>query len=411
MADRPAAVIITGLGVVSPLGVSVAELANRVCAGESAVGPLTDVGVGGAFGARVKVMPLEVLATETRLRSGRLDRLCQLFLSATYLAVEAAGLDVSAADAERCALSFGTGFGCLLTDAQYNHRVIEHGPGAASPRLFAYTVSSAAAGEVSIALGVKGANVTAHMGVAAGLGAIGYGCDLIRRGKAEVVLAGGADALGEALVRGLADMGLLKSAHTPSPATARPFRDVAAGVCPAEAAVVVVLERDDRARNRGARSWARIAGYAAGFEPTLTGRERECTGIATTLRRALATSGQEPAAIDLVMTSAHATAVDETERAALECVFGQAPSPLLFAGKSAWGECFAADGALSLALATALLQQPPPPLADGIALELHGGTVRAARNGSARVQRARLAIVHSLCYSGPTVALVLARQE
>src|SRR5439155_3593013 len=131
-------------------------------------------------------------------------------------------------------LSFGTGFGCLLTDAAYYQKVVEHGLAAASPRLFAYTVSSAAAGEVSIALGVKGPNVTTHMGFAAGLGAVGYGFDLIQMGKADVVLAGGADVIGPALVTALQDMDLLKPRSA-----ARPFRDAVPGVYPSEAAVVL----------------------------------------------------------------------------------------------------------------------------------------------------------------------------
>ena len=169
-----------------------------------AVGPLSGMGVDGARGAAVVEIPLDIIPADKRTHTGRLDRLCRLFLSAAYLAVDAAALRIDEEDAERMGLSFGTGLGCLLTNAEYNQKLVAHGPAAASPRLFAYTVSSAAAGEVSIALGIKGPNVTAHAGLAAGLQAIGYGFDLIRTGKADVVLAGGADALGEALVRGLA---------------------------------------------------------------------------------------------------------------------------------------------------------------------------------------------------------------
>ena len=308
------AVVITGIGVVSPLGRSAGEVARRWCAGERAVGPLDAMGVSGVLGAAVADIPLDAIPAEKRTRIGRLDRLCRLFLSAAYLAVDAAGLHLDDANAERVGLSFGTGLGCLLTNAEYNQKLIEHGPPAASPRLFAYTVSSAAAGEVSIALGIKGANVTAHAGLAAGLQAIGYGFDLIRTGKADIVFAGGADALGEALVRGLGDMRLLK------PYAAPPFGAPVAGVCPAEGAAVVVLERGAHARQRGARVWAHIGGYAAGFEPTLTGRQPEYTGLAATMRRALAHSGHTAGEVGLVMTSAHGTALDAVELAALPSV-------------------------------------------------------------------------------------------
>ena len=396
-------VVITGVGVVSPLGLSAGELTRRFCSGESAVRPLAGLGFAGALGAQVEEIPLDALAGEARARAGRLDRVSRLFLSAAHLAVTSANLVIDDSNAERCGLSFGTGFGCLLTNAEYNQKVNDQGLAAASPRLFAATVSSAAAGEVSIALGIKGPNVTAHMGFAAGLGAVGYGFDLIRTGKADVVLAGGADALGAALVHGLADMGLVKSER------AVPFRDAQPGVYSSEGAMVAVLESSAHAQRRGARAWVRVEGYAAGFEPTLTRRNREATGITATLRRALVASGRAAGEIDLIMTSAHATPLDDTERAALGGVFGTVRPPLLLAPKMAWGESFAAAPVLALALATALVGPEAPALADGLAFQLTATGVRPARAEGA--PRARLAMVHGLCYSGASVALVVARQE
>jgi 3-oxoacyl-[acyl-carrier-protein] synthase II len=267
-----------------------------------------------------------------RARSGRLDRICRLFLAASFLAVEDAGLTIAPSDAERVGLSFGTGLGCLLSDAEFYERVVEQGAGAASPRVFAYTVSSAAAGEVSIALGIHGPNVTSHMGLAAGLGAIVYGCDLIALGKADVVLAGGADANGSALVDALRDMGLLKSADA-----ALPFGD-APGVWPAEGAAVAILERADHARARTARALATIDGYACGFEPTLTERAPQRDGIASTMRHALAASGRTASDVGAVLTSAHGTVLDTCERAALVEVLGEAAAAKLIAPKKALGE-------------------------------------------------------------------------
>jgi 3-oxoacyl-[acyl-carrier-protein] synthase II len=398
-----AAVVITGLGVVSPLGLSAAELASRFSAGDCAIGPLTGMGVSDAIGATVGELPLDAIPADKRARIGRLDRLCRLFLSAASLAVDASGLSIEDAGAERVGLSFGTGLGCLLTNAEYNRKLVEHGPAAASPRLFAYTVSSAAAGEVSIALGIKGANVTLHAGMAAGLQAIGYGFDLIRMGKADVVLAGGADALGAPLVRGLADLRVLKP-HAPVP-----FGGDVPGICPAEGAAVAVLERAERARDRGARVWARIDGYAAGFEPTLTQRHRASTGLAETMQRALALSGHASAEVGLVMTSAQGTALDGVELDAVRQLFPETHAPLLCAPKAAWGETFGADGALSLALATVLLSARPR-LADRVLFDRAGVPLRAAV-AQPRLQQAQLALVHALCYSGPTVTLVLAHED
>jgi len=391
------AVLITGIGVVSPLGTSVPELAARVAAGDSALAPLP--GFDGAWGAAVADLSLDAIPAEARPRIGRLDRLCRLFLSAAYLAVGDARLNIYATAAERVGLSFGTGLGCLLTNAAYHEKLVHGGPGAASPRLFAYTVSSAAAGEVSIALGIRGPNITMHQGIAAGLGAIGYAYDLIRTRKADVVVAGGGDALGDALVRGLADMGLLKDNRQPT---------AVAGICPSEGAAVLVLERAAHARARGARCWGRVDGYAAGFEPTLTHRDREPRALIETMRSALARAGHAPTDVGLVVCSAHGTAVDDTERAALTTVFADAPPPTVVSPKTAWGECFAAHGALSVALAAARLvsnanpEEPSPQRPNG------ERTIERTRAAGAA---GPLAMVHALCYSGPTVALLLARQE
>jgi 3-oxoacyl-[acyl-carrier-protein] synthase II len=364
-------VVVTGLGVVSPLGHSVGELLRRLDSGERAAGA-----PGG--GVLIDSIPLDAVPSEARARIGRLDRICRLFLAASCLAVADAELVVARADPERVGLSFGTGLGCVLSDAEFYSRVVEQGPAAASPRVFAYTVSNAAAGEVSIALGVHGPNVTMHMGLAAGVGAIGYGLDLLQLGRADVVLAGGADANGAELMQALHDMGLAKH-----PESARPFRDAVPGVWPSEGAAVAVLEREAHARARGARAWARLAGYAAGFEPTLTRREPEIEGITATFQRALDASGQSGRDVDTVIASAHGTPIDACERTAVHAALGGA-DPRLLTPKESLGECFAGSGALGVAQAAGLLAQAPPTGADAV-------------------------LVSSLCYSGSVAALVLTR--
>jgi 3-oxoacyl-[acyl-carrier-protein] synthase II len=361
-------VVITGFGVVSPLGHSVPGLARRFAAGERAASA--------ADGTRIESIPLAAVAADRRVRIGRLDRISQLFLAASYLAVEDAALAIPPHDAERVGLSFGTGLGCLLSNAEFYERVVEQGSAAASPRLFASTVSSAAAGEVSIGLGIHGPNATSHMGLAAGLGALGYGVDLIQMGKADVVLAGGADANGPALVRALRDMRLLKG-----PEAARPFRDAVPGVWPSEGAAVAVLERAEKARSRRARVWGSVEGYAAGFEPTLTGRAPQRDGIAGTIRRALADAGCAPGTIGTLMVSAHGTPLDAVERAACEDVLGHIDGVRVLAPKQALGECFGASGPFAVALALGLPEQS----ADTAAL------------------------VSAVCYSGSVCAMVVRR--
>ncbi|MFN8641034.1 MAG: beta-ketoacyl synthase N-terminal-like domain-containing protein [Candidatus Binatia bacterium] len=324
--------VITGLGVVSPLGHAAPEVARRVAAGECAVGD--------ADGVRIADLPLDVVPAAARTRIGRLDRVCRLGLAATFLALDDAALTLPLAAPERAGLVFGTGLGCLLSDAEFFEKVVAHGAPAASPRVFAYTVSSAAAGEVSIALGLHGPNTTLHMGMAAGAGALGYAVDLIDTGRADVVLAGGVDAHDAALATALRDMRLLKTA-----AQARPFVDAIAGVWPAEGAAVVVLERAALAAARGARVHARVAGHGAGFEPTLTSRTPAADGIAATLTRAR--RGQQPP--QLVLASAQGTPLDAVERAALATA--GLDGVRVLAPKAQLGEAFGASSALATAMA------------------------------------------------------------
>jgi 3-oxoacyl-[acyl-carrier-protein] synthase II len=343
-----------------------------------------------------------MLAEETRSRIGRVDRLSRMFLSASHLALQSADLVVADVGAERFGLSFGTGLGCLLTNEEYNRKVVEQGPAMASPRLFAYTVSSAAAGEVSIALGIKGPNVTAHIGFAAGLGAIGYGFDLIQMGKADVVLVGGADAIGPALLQALRDMRLLKTADC-----ARPFVDATPGVWPAEAAVVAVLERADRAKERGAWCWGRVRGYAAGFEPTLASRSGEKNGVVATLRRALQLSEVPPQDVALIVASAHGTPADRVEREALEEVFA-GKCPIVLVPKASMGDSFGASGPVGLALACGCLQASHEPTVAVPFVDLSGRPIDAA-NVAHKLRGADIVMVNTLCYSGNVVSLLFDR--
>lgn len=319
-------IVVTGTGIVSPLGHTAAEVVRRIRVGEQ--------------NARVDEIPLDVVPAAARTRIGRLDRVCRLALAASYLAVDDARLALPLAHPERVGLVFGTGLGCLLSDAEFYDKIVAQGATAASPRAFAYTVSSAAAGEVSIALGVHGPNTTLHMGMAAGIGALGYAVDLIGQGRADVVLAGGVDALDAPIATALGDMGLLKS-----PAETRPFIDAVPGVWPSEGAAIAVLEEAAHAAARGADVRAQVLGHAAGFEPTLTSRTPSIDGLVGVLQRTL--KGQPRP--DLILVSAHGTPLDAIEQAALDAA-GLAGVPVV-APKSHLGDSFGASSALAAAIA------------------------------------------------------------
>src|SRR5439155_25182743 len=170
-------------------------------------------------------IPLGHLPAAVRARAVRAERATQLLLAAGGRALAAAGLDAAAAPETRAGIVVGTAFGCFLTNAAYQRRLAAEGPAGASPRLFAATVSNAAAGELAIAYRLAGPAVTITAGRASGLVALGEAMEGLRADRADVVVAGGVDALGGALADWLAAAGL------------------AFGEPPGEGAAVLVPER------------------------------------------------------------------------------------------------------------------------------------------------------------------------
>src|SRR5439155_1227691 len=225
------------------------------------------VAITGAGAVTSRDVSLDALPEAVRARAARAERVTQLVLAAAGRALMAAGLDATDGEPRpRLGVVLGTAFGCFLTNAAYERRLLGGGPAAASPRLFAATVSNAAAGELAIAYRLGGPSVTLTAGAASGLVALGHAADLVRAGDADAVVAGGADALDDDLRRWLAAGGL------------------DCGRAPAEGAALVVLEHADRARGRAVLGT--VEGVGAGFEPDPAG-EGAGAGIAAAVATAL----------------------------------------------------------------------------------------------------------------------------
>lgn len=304
---------------------------------------------------------LETLPEGVRARAARAERVTQLVLAAGGTALAAAGLaQTEGPPRPGIGVVLGTAFGCFLTNVNYQRRLAEAGPAGASPRLFAATVSNAAAGELGIAYRLGGPAVTLSAGGASGLVAIGHALDLVRAGRAEALVAGGMDAVDGALERWLAAGGL----------------DV--GRPPAEAAAVVTLEPTARARARGAAIIGEVAGVASGFEPAPAAREAGA-GLAAAVVAALAEAGVAASDVGLVVSAAPPALLALEERA-LATALGDV-QPLRALPKDTLGETFGAAGPLAILAA----------LAEGPA--------------------GRSALVLDVCPSGHVAALVLRRPE
>ncbi len=297
---------------------------------------MTEIAITGA--AAAVDGQLGELPDAIRARAVRAERVTQLALAATGRALEEAGLAVTdGAPRPRVGVALGTAFGCFLTNAAYQRRVAADGPKAASPRLFAATVSNAAAGEVGIGFRLGGPAVTLTAGGAAGLLAIAHAADLIATGRADAMVAGGMDACDATLERWLADGGLAMGEAPP--------RDGAA---------IVVLEPVLAARRRGAVVRGRIMGHAAGFTPE---RDRAAAGVQSAIEGALADAGVRQTDLALVIVRDAPSTAERTRRALYAVLDGT--QPRIQHPSAAYGETFAA--ACPLALVAALAGATPAP--------------------------------------------------
>lgn len=200
--------------------------------------------------AAVHAPALEMLPEAARSRAARSERITQLAFSAVGPALAMAGLATTDGEPRaRVGIVVGTAFGCLLTNAAFERRLVQGGAAAASPRLFAATVSNAAAGEVSIVYRMGGPAITLTAGSAAGLVAIGHAIDLLHADQADVLVAGGVDAADTALEEWLAGGGMRSA------------------VPPGEGAAMLVLERATHARARAWPVQTLIHTCRAGFDP------------------------------------------------------------------------------------------------------------------------------------------------
>jgi 3-oxoacyl-[acyl-carrier-protein] synthase II len=239
-------VAITGVGVVSPAGVGEAALFESFAAGRAAAitvdekdGPGCRVG---DFGAK-----REIAAASLR----RMPRLTQMAIVAAKQA-----LGANTFDPTRIGVVLGTGLGTLDETISFMQGYIDGGPEAASPLLFPYSVMNAAAGQMAVELKLRGVNSTVNHRETSALEALGMACDLLQLGRADAILAGGVDELSAPVRAGYRLFGAV------SPTAMRPYHSRKDGLMPGEGATLLLLEREDDARRRGARIRAVIDGRA-----------------------------------------------------------------------------------------------------------------------------------------------------
>ncbi|MBN0044356.1 beta-ketoacyl-[acyl-carrier-protein] synthase family protein [Streptomyces actuosus] len=407
--SRPAtgAVAVTGIGLVTAAGLDTQTSWERVCSGRSTAA--TDPELAGLpvdFSCRVTGFDASALLGPGS--SWRLDRFTQLAIVAARQAVADAGLDPESWDGTRVGVIVGNSLGGTQTWEQQHRRLLEETPKSVSPLLIPMGMSNMVAGHLAIDVKAMGPSMVTATACASGANAIGLARDLLRSGTCDVVLAGGAEAaLTPAAVTGLARMGGLSGRREDPAAASRPFDAARDGFVAAEGAGILVLERAEDARARGAGVYADVIGFGASSDAHhATAPDPSGAGMERALRAALADAGVGTDEVDHV--NAHGTSTplnDVTEGRVLRRVLGR--RPLVTSTKGVTGHTLAAAGAVEAAFtALALHHQLVPPTANLTDLDPEIDLDVAA--GAAAGADLEVAVSTSLGFGGHNAALVLA---
>jgi 3-oxoacyl-[acyl-carrier-protein] synthase II len=340
-------VVVTGLGATTPLGGDVASTWDAMLAGRSGVGPLTQEWAQSLpvrIAAQLAVEPSEKIE---RVKLRRLDRAEAVALIAAHEAWADSGLADSGLDTERLAVSVGTGIGGAMTLLAQDDILEASGPRKVSPHTVPMLMPNGPAAWVGLELGAKAGVHSVASACATGAEAISLGLDIIRSGRADVVVAGGSEAVVHALpIAGFASMRAMSVRNDDPERASRPWDKGRDGFVLGEGAGVVVLERADHAKARGAKVYARLAGAGItsdGFD--IVQPDPEGAGFVRAIRKALADA--DLTGKDVVHVNAHATSTptgDMVEVAGLRGAIGE--HLVLTSTKSMTGHLLGAAGAV-----------------------------------------------------------------
>ena len=344
-------VAITGMGVISPLGNSVSEFWQACVEGRSGIDYVTQFDAS-AYPSRIagEVKGFDPQDYMDRREARRMSRFSQFAVAAAHQALQAAELDLEREDTSRVGVILGNGIGGLPNIQDAVHTIREKGGMRIDPFFMAKMLPNMAAAQLSMTLGAKGYSNTVITACAAGTQAMGDSLDLIRSGRADVVLTGGAEAaLCELGLCGFAVMRALSTQNDPPQKASRPFDGKRDGFVAAEGAGIFVFEELERARRRNAPIIAEIAGYGAcndAFHVVAPCADGE--GATRAMTWAMEDAGVAPEEVDYI--NAHGTSTrlnDSAETLAIKKTFGeQAYRIPISATKSMIGHPFGAAGAL-----------------------------------------------------------------
>ena len=354
-------VVLTGVGLVSALGLDTESTWSGLLQGKSGVGPITHFDASD-FSSRIaaEVKDFDSLAYVDTKNARKMDLFILYAIAASDVAVKSASLRVTKENAERIGVYIGSGIGGFGTIEAQHTNYLNKGPRKISPFFIPATISNLAAGQVSIRLGTTGPNSATCTACSAGCHAIGDSFKIIERGAADVMIAGGSEAAITPMgVGGFAAMRALSTRNEEPERASRPFDRDRDGFVIGEGSGIVVLEELEHARRRDAPILAEIVGYGmSGDAHHITAPPEDGSGAVRVMRATLEDAGVDPSEVDYI--NAHGTSTppnDRIETRAIKTVFSDhAYKVPISSTKSMTGHLLGAAGGLEAGVSALVLQ-------------------------------------------------------
>lgn len=355
-------VVVTGLGCVSPLGNNFQDTWTALIAGTSGAGPITHFDASGhktRFACEVKGFDAAAILGSKEAR--RMDRFCQFAVVAAQEATKHAGLTIANENRDRVGVIVGTGTGGIGTLLEQVEVLREKGPERVSPFLVPMMIADNAAGTIAIRMGVRGPNVAIVTACATGSNAVGEAAEMIRRGSADVMLAGGSEAsIVSVAMAGLNVMTALSTYNDDPKKASRPFDKNRDGFVMGEGGAILVLEALEHAQARGAKILCELTGYGTTDDAYhISAPAENGAGAALCMQLALENASLRPEQTDYI--NAHGTSTllnDKSETAAVKTVLGEhAYRVPISSTKSMTGHLLGASGAVEAAICAEIFQR------------------------------------------------------
>ena len=360
-------VVITGVGLLSSVGLSTGETWDGLLAGRSGIGPITRFDPS-LFAARIagEVRGFNPLNWVDKKDVKKMDAFIQYALAAAQIAMDDAALQVAPEFADRVGVFIASGIGGFSTIEREHAEFINSGPRRISPFFIPATIINLAAGQVSIRFNARGPNLATCTACTASAHSVGEASEIIKRDDADVMIAGGSEASITPMgIGGFAAMRALSTRNDEPERASRPFDKDRDGFVCGEGAGIVVLEELEFAKARGATIYAEIAGYGlSGDAFHLTSQPEDANGAVRSMRMALKKAGVRPDQVNYI--NAHGTSTpinDPTETLAVKTTFGEHAYKLVMSStKSMTGHLLGAAGGLEAGItALAIRHQIAPP--------------------------------------------------